>query len=250
MNATIKAVLADAGEILRRSFREGPKHAQKERFELVTQIDVEIEELLTDAIRSEHPDDGVVGEELGQMEGISGSVWIVDPIDGTTNFIMGKPYFAVSIARECSGEVVEGYVYNPISEELFHSSREEGRSFLNGDPIAVSQTSDLSASLIAFGFSANMAAVQRYYDEWRMVFENCRKGVGWVAPALTLCNVARGRIDAFIDFGASMMGQVAASLILRNAGGVVLNYDLSEYDHRSKGIVGCTPSILDELQRN
>ncbi len=250
MNANIRAVLSDAGEILRRSFREGPGHAQKERFELVTEVDIEIEELLAEALRSEYPEDGLIGEELGRTDGASGSVWIVDPIDGTTNFVMGKPYFAVSIARERDGEVVEGYVYNPISEELFHSSTEEGRSFLNGDPIAVSQTSSLSASLIAFGFSANLPAIQRYHDEWRTVFETCRKGVGWVAPALTLCNVARGRIDAFIDFGASMMGQAAASLILRNAGGTVLNYDLSEYDHRSKGIVGCTPSILDELRHN
>jgi len=250
MNATIKAVLSDTGEVLRRSFREGPDHAEKERFELVTEIDVEIEELVAEAIRSEYPEDGLVGEELGRMDGASGSVWIIDPIDGTTNFVMGKPYFAISIARERDGEVVEGYVYNPISDELFHSSREQGRSFLNGSPITVSRTGALRASLVAFGFSANLSAIQRYHDEWRTAFETCRKGVGWVAPALTLCNVTRGRIDAFIDFGASMVGQAAASLILRNAGGTVLNYNLSEYDHRAKGIVGCTPSIVRELQRD
>ena len=105
---------------------------------LATDIHTQVK-IVVKAIRSEYPEDGIVGEELGRTGGASGSVWIVDPIDGTTNFAMGKPYFAVSIARERDGEVVEGYVHNPVSDELFHSSTEEGRSFLNGSPIAVSQ---------------------------------------------------------------------------------------------------------------
>ena len=229
-------------------------HAQnaqeKQRHELVTETDVEIERLLIDRLSRAFKGDGFMGEECDTQTGRTGRTWIIDPIDGTTNFVMGKPYFAISLALEMAGEILEGYVYNPISGELYYAKKNLRVSFLNGQEISVSQTSDVKDSLIAFGFSAKMSAIQQYYQDWQMLFESCRKGVGWVAPALTLCNVARGRVDTFIDFGASTFGHAAGALILKNAGRIAFNYDMTEYTHQSTGIIGCTSSMADIIKKS
>lgn len=249
MNEQIESIVREAGKILTEGFRQGDRASEKERFHLVTETDLDVEMLLVKRLQSLFPGDGIVAEESGEIPGDSGARWLVDPLDGTTDFVMGKPYFAVSLAKEELGRIVAGYVYNPISDELYHSTKHAGASYLNGKPISVSQTSDLREAMVVFGFSARMDRIRRYHEEWQWLFEGCRKAVGWTTPALTLCNVARGRIDAFIDFGASSVGHAAASLILRNAGGIVLGYDLAEYDHRREGIIGCNPGLLDEIMR-
>jgi len=247
MNRRIEAILREAGTMLADRFRQGDTVSEKERFHLVTTADREVEQLLADRLRSTFPSDGFLGEEGGETAGDSGARWLVDPLDGTTDFVMGKPYFAVSLAREEHGRISEGYVYNPISDELYFSTQDTGTSYLNGNPISVSRTTDLREALVVFGFSARMDRIRRYYQEWPWIFEGCRKAVGWTTPALTLCNVARGRIDAFIDFGASSVGHAAASFILKNAGGIVRSYDLTEYSHCAEGVIGCTPGLLEEI---
>lgn len=250
MNKIIYNALNEAGEILKKRYFHAQDAKEKQRYELVTETDVEIERLLVSRLGDAFKGDGFIGEECGVQAGESGRVWIIDPIDGTTNFIMGKPYFAISLALEIAGEIIEGYVYNPISGEVYYSTKKLGVSFLNGQQVSVSQTSDIKDSLIAFGFSAKMAAIQRYYRDWQVLFESCRKGVGWTAPALTLCNVARGRIDAFIDFGASTFGHAAGALILKNAGGKLFNYDMTEYSHQSTGIIASNSKLIDILKEN
>jgi fructose-1,6-bisphosphatase/inositol monophosphatase family enzyme len=177
----------------------------------------------------------VFSEEAEETGKSDDSRWIVDPIDGSAYFIFGEPYFSISIARERSGEIIEGHVYNPISNEYFYSDNKSESSYINGETIAVSEITRVEESLVAFGFSANIRAINRYYSDWKETFENCRKGIAWICPALSICNVARGRLEAFIDSGCSYQGQAAASLILRNAGGAMFNYDRTAYDHRVKG---------------
>ncbi len=247
MTTDIEGILREAGELLVERFRGNMEHSEKERFDLVTATDAEIEHLLVAHLKALHPDDAFLGEESGELSGMSGDRWLIDPIDGTTDFIMGKPYFAISIARESGGRIVEGHVYNPVSNEMYSAIAGEGKACLNGEAIHVSRTSSIGESLVVFGFSARMSSIRKYHDEWTAVFEGCRKAVGWTTPALTLCNVARGRIDAFIDFGASSVGQAAASFILEQAGGALLNYDLTAYDHRISGVIGATPTLLPEL---
>ena len=249
MDEQIEKILREAGKTLADRFRQGNDVSEKERFHLVINSDRDVERFLVDRLRSLFPTDGFAGEEGGETPGDSGARWLVDPLDGTTDFVMGKPYFAVSLAREEQGQIVGGYVYNPISDELYSSTQDAGASYLNGKRISVSRTSDLREALVVFGFSARMERIRRYYEEWTWIFEGCRKGVGWTTPALTLCNVARGRIDVFIDFGAGSVGHAAASLILGNAGGVVRSYDLTEYNHRMEGVIGCTPGLLEEIMK-
>ncbi|MBT3273554.1 MAG: hypothetical protein HN368_10380, partial [Spirochaetales bacterium] len=126
-------------------------------------------------------------------------------------------------------------VYNPISNEYYYANSTSGRALLNGNEIAVSHTKSVADALVAFGFSAKMSVINRYYADWRIVFDECKKGIAWICPALSICNVARGRVDAFIDFGCSYQGQAAASLILKNAGGAMRNYIGSDYLHTERG---------------
>jgi myo-inositol-1(or 4)-monophosphatase len=111
-----------------------------------------------------------------------------------------------------------------------------GEAFAGDRPIVPSQRRTLHESYVVFGFSANMTDIERYHREWKPAFERSRKAIGLLAPALNICAVASGHVDAFIDFGCSTHGQSAAGLILRNAGGTVTDYEGESWDHRTTGI--------------
>ena len=250
MSEEVRELLLEAGSLLKARYFDPPLCDVNARRELVTETDHEIGRMLVERLHKLFPADGVSGEDLGRSRSESGGKWIIDPIDGTANYLMGKPYFAISMAREQGGKITEGYVYNPVSGELYHATKGKKGAYLNGHRITPSPTTEIRDALVAFGFSANMMAIQRYYDEWKTVFDQCAKGVGWITPAVTLCNVARGRLDAYFDFGASPAGQAAGAYILQKAGGLAMEYDnLDHYDHRTKGIVACGPGLVEALKK-
>lgn len=240
----VKDIIIRAGNELKKQYYNIKASRVKEKFDLVTESDLLIEEMIIRELKRVYPDDSIYSEESGSKEESSPNRWIIDPIDGTSDFVFGVPYFAISVALERNGEICEGYVYNPISEELYFTSIGQKKSFLNGEEINVTQTNDIHDALAVFGFSANYENISQYYQRWGYIFENCKKGMPLITPALTICNIARGRIDIFIDFGCSMEGQAAAALILKNAGGQVLNYDFSDWDHRQKGIIATNGKIV------
>ena len=241
---SIKEEIVQTGELLKSAFGGEFVHEEKARFDLVSEWDVLIEERLISWIRRNHPSDSIYAEESGEYTGTSGSRWIIDPIDGTTNFVMGKPYFSISVAKESGGFISEAYVFNPISDELFWTTDKETDAYLNRRAIRCSATDTVESALVAFGFSARMGPIEKYFNDWRKVWENCRKAVGWISPALSICNVARGRIDILVDYGASSEGQSAASAILKKAGGVCLNPGSGHYSYRTKGIVCSNNALL------
>jgi fructose-1,6-bisphosphatase/inositol monophosphatase family enzyme len=102
--------------------------------------------------------------------------------------------------------------------------------------------------LVVFGYSANYKNIEKYYEKWHVIFDTCKKGIGFLSPALNICNVARGRIDCFIDFGSSMEGHAAGALILKNAGGIIYNYDLTEWDHTTNGIIAINNNLKQEVE--
>lgn len=148
---------------------------------------------------------------------------------------------------EIDGIITEAYVYNPVSEEFFYGSYESEIATLNGVPISVSSVASVIDARIALGFSANEMQIGRYFADWGPTINSCQKGIGLLSPALNICNVARGRLDLFIDNGSSMEGHSGAALILCNAGGINRNYDLSEWDHRTKGIVAANGALGNTL---
>jgi myo-inositol-1(or 4)-monophosphatase len=235
MKNEIEDIVRDAGELLSQGFYAPQRFQEKDRGQLLSEYDILINRQLTSGLLRRFPDDSVFSEEAPETGKRDGAKWIVDPIDGSAYFIFGEPYFSISIAKELSGEIIEGHVYNPITNEYFYSDAYCKSSYLNGDKITVSKVTGIQDSLVAFGFSADIRKINRYYSHWPETFEKCKKGIAWICPALSICNVARGRLEAFIDSGCSYEGQAAASLILRHSGGAMFNYDDTEYDHRVKG---------------
>ncbi|MBN1412987.1 MAG: hypothetical protein JW969_19260 [Spirochaetales bacterium] len=244
----IKKILDRAGEILATKFNKRIVYTEKDRLDLVSDADHEIEGIILNRIRKLDPDAAIYSEEAGSLPGDSEYRWIIDPLDGTANFIFGVPYFNISIALEHKGKIIEGYVYNPVMRDFFYSTEKLGKSILNGAEIQVSGTTEITDALIVFGFSAHMENIKKLYSQWRTAFDGCKKGLGLLSPALNLCNIARGRTDCYIDFGSNMEGHAAGALILKNAGGAVYNYDTTEWEHTSKGIVA-TNGCLDPFLR-
>jgi myo-inositol-1(or 4)-monophosphatase len=187
--------------------------------DMVTEVDTASERLIVERILSARSDDGMLAEEGSSREGSSGVRWVIDPVDGTTNFLYGFPAYAVSIAAEADGEAVAGVVYNAATRELFAAAKGHGAT-LNGAPIRVSAESELSKALVATGFG--------YSAEWRIrqatVLARLIGGIRDVrragSAALDLCSVACGRVDAYYEQGLNPWDHAAGALIAREAGGI------------------------------
>jgi len=202
-----KEIILEAGTLLKKRYYEKQNYAVKERFHLLSEVDIEMDKFISKRLTEIFPTYSVYSEESETIVNREDARWILDPIDGTTNFIMGNPYFAISLALVRGGEIAEGHVYNPVSDEYFFAAMDTDQAYMNDERIDTAQTVQLSEALVAFGYSAKMEVIEAYYSVWQKVFTECRKGIGWVAPALSICNVARGRIDAFIDTGCARRGK-------------------------------------------
>ncbi len=234
---SVRAIIINAGKILRDKYMSSFMIHEKEKRHLAADVDMEVELFLKEQLYKIDASIEFYGEETGGAE-TENQRWIVDSLDGTANFIFGVPYFCTSIALERESRIVFAAVYNPITEELFEAYEEKSEAYCDCIPISVSKTSLLQEARVGFGFSANFKNINRYHSEWGIVFDGCLKGLGLLSPAMNLCNVARGRIDAFIDFGCSMEGQAAGGYILQKAGGSLLNYDRSTWKHYETGVIG------------
>ena len=185
--------------------------------DLVTELDRAAEELIVDGLRRSRPHDGILGEEGARRDGTSGVRWVIDPIDGTTNFVYGHPGFAVSIAAEVDGEPAVGVVAVPLHQDVFTAVR-GGGAHRNGVPIRPAATTDLAQALVATGFSYDRdrrrqqaAVVQALIGDIRDV-----RRVG--AASVDLCSVACGRVDAYYERGLQPWDWAAGALIAREAG--------------------------------
>jgi myo-inositol-1(or 4)-monophosphatase len=243
--AVLTAVVRDAGAELKRRFAQRAAYAEKERSHLVTDADREVEQFIVSRLTQAFPGDRIFAEEAGGSEGRGDRLWIVDPLDGTANFVFGVPYFAVSIALEQAGRIVCGICFNPIADELYYS--EGGVALLNDRPIRCSDCDRLDQALVTAGASLVPTNLRRLLGQWERVFDTHRKGLALLAPSLNICNVARGRTDAFIDFGSMMEGHAAAAFILQSAGGRVTNYDFTPWDHRTAGVIAAGRKLHDAL---
>ncbi len=185
--------------------------------DMVTEVDRASERLIVDGILRARPDDGIVGEEGASIEGSSGIRWLVDPIDGTTNYLYRHPGFAVSIACERDGETVVGVVDDPLHGDLFTAMR-GGGARRNGEPIAVGQTTDLGSALVATGFSYDPAERRAQAGVLRELIDGIRDIRRMGAAAVDLCSVACGRVDAFYERGLNSWDLAAGALIAAEAG--------------------------------
>ena len=218
----------EAGGILVSEFDHPAKISYKGEVDLVTQADKRSEEAIVRRLKGYFPKHAIVAEEGGGQEGDGRHRWIVDPLDGTTNFAHGYPCFAVSIGFEQEGELVAGVIYQPITKELFTASRGEG-AFLNERRIQVSQIEHLSTSLLATGFPSTKRARNpniHYYWNFTLRSHGVRRDG---SAALDLASVACGRFDGFWEFGLHPWDTAAGVLMVREAGGVVTSFSGQPY---------------------
>jgi myo-inositol-1(or 4)-monophosphatase len=213
-----------AGDILRHGHAGAFEVEHKGAIDLVTGVDRASQELLEREIRRRHPGHGILGEEGLDDPGDAGFLWVLDPLDGTTNFVHRFPVFAVSIGVYRGDEALAGVVYNPVAEELFTAAAGEG-AFLNRLPIRVSAVADLEGALVGTGFPYN---IRERGDDNLAPFSRMALRVQGVrrcgSASLDLCYVACGRFDGFWEFSLRSWDIAAGSLILREAGGRVTDF--------------------------
>jgi myo-inositol-1(or 4)-monophosphatase len=231
----VRGLLQEVGTELERGFYQLQNYAVKKRFDLRSECDLQADQKIKAQLEGRFPQDGIYSEESSEKPSSNGQRWIIDPIDGTSYFIFGEPFFSISLAREVKGVVKEAYVYNPITQEFYFATASEEGAYLNDGEISVSRTSELKEALLAFGFSANPAGIKKNLALWGELMGGCKKALPWIGPALSICSVAKGRVDGFLDTGCSMEGQAAAAFILQKAGGQTRDLEGEGYSHRSIG---------------
>lgn len=212
--------------------------------DMVSEMDGAAEALLVDRLLGVRPDDGMLGEEGTSVDGTSGVRWIVDPLDGTTNYLYGLPGFGVSIAAEQDGVVVAGVVLDVVRGELF-AAVAGGGATRNGHPISVSAAGDLSTALVATGFSYDADRRRRQAEVLVQVLPLVRDVRRLGAAAVDLCAVACGRVDAYYERGLAPWDLAAGCLIASEAGAVVQSLD--ERPVRSGALLAAAPGIAAPL---
>lgn len=208
----------------------GKTHAigYKTDSDLVTEYDKLTEDFLLSLIQTHFPDHSIIGEENGQQAGNPVARWIIDPIDGTTNYAHGLPYFCISVAFVDEAGTKYGVIYDPVHDECFTAERGQG-AFLNGQPIHVSQTTEMKRALMVTGFSHNLDEhVDRNTELFAQMNTASRAMRRMGAAALNMANVAAGRMDAYWELLIKPWDIAAGLLIVREAGGIVTRVDGSD----------------------
>ncbi len=219
------------------------KHAS----DFVTHIDRESEQIIIKTIRAKFPGHRFLTEESLKEEGAGEYRWIIDPLDGTTNYIHGYPVFSVSIALEFNRDIILGVIYDPLSDDLY-TAEKGGGAFLNGKPVRVSNVTDMSNGLIATGFPFRK---RNLMDAYLQLFKNIFNRVSDIrragSAALDLAYVASGRCEGFFEIALSPWDIAAGSLIIKEAGGIVTDF-AGGSDYLSTGnIIAAIPAFHEEM---
>lgn len=239
-----------AGSILLRSMDriESLRIEVKGRNDFVSDVDRQCEQVIIETIRKAHPDHSILAEESGRQDRESEFEWIVDPLDGTTNYLHGFPAFAISIAVTEAGKLAHGVIYDPLREELYTASRGRG-ALLNGRRIRVSQRRRLRNALIGTGFPfRDFTDLDGYLGMLRAVLQNSGGVRRAGAAALDLAWVASGRLDGFFELGLKPWDIAAGCLLIEEAGGIVGRIaGEAGYPIADGHIVAATPSVHEAL---
>lgn len=216
--------------------------------EFVSEVDRAAEKAIVDTLRAAYPDHAILAEEGGRLEGGRAEYeWIIDPLDGTTNFLHGFPQYAVSIALRHREVLVQAVIYDPVRNELFTASRGAG-AFLDGRRIRVSGRTRLREALIGTGFPYREF---RHAEVYLKIFgELMTKTAGLRRPgsaALDLAYVAAGRTDGFFEFGLKPWDLAAGALLVQEAGGLISDMDGEEGYLASGNVVCGTPKVFAQL---
>lgn len=230
----------------------------KGRNDLVTEADLASQRAIKDILLGRYPDHGFVGEESedaseqlarspDEREHRDRFRWIVDPLDGTTNYIHGLPHYCVSIGLEQSGELLVGVVFDPVSGECFRAVRGGGAE-LNGKPLTASGCRQVSEALVAFGFAPDVRPGAPEIAQFLAIMHACRSIRRMGSAALNLSYIAAGRMDAYVAGCAKAWDVAAGALIVRESGGHITGIDGGDFDLRFPHFVcAATPTLHGQL---
>jgi myo-inositol-1(or 4)-monophosphatase len=238
-----------AGKMLRERFRDGSLRVRaKAKHDFVTEADHDSEALIIEAIQTRFPDHLILSEEVGLVGPQQSEFrWIIDPLDGTGNFLKGLPVWSVSIACRHQNRGFVAVVYDPIRNDLFSASRSKG-AYLNGEPIHVSERIDLNDGFFATGFPFRArGALDIYLNIFRRVFLEARGIRRCGSAALDLAYTAAGVFDGFFEFRLSAWDIAAGDLLIREAGGVLSDLDGGQNYLESGNVVAAPENLQRKL---
>lgn len=223
---------------------------EKGRSDLVTEADLASQEVIRQKLLGAFPGHGFLAEENEQIESRdNGYRWVVDPLDGTMNYVHGVPNYAVSIALEQGGIPLVGTVYDPVSGECYSAIRAHG-AWLNGRRLAVSATTQLSEALVAVSFAAHVGRGDPEIAEFIEVMVEARGTRRMGSSALNLCYVAAGRFDGYWSKSTKIWDIAAGCLLVTEAGGIITAFDGGTLDiNRPEFIAAATPQLHNQLRR-
>ncbi|MCZ6671030.1 MAG: inositol monophosphatase family protein [Acidobacteria bacterium] len=243
------------GEILLDKFREGPRTiVRKGSRDYVTDADRESQKVIVEFLRKRHPGDAICAEESLKIGNQDGLLWVIDPLDGTTNFIHGYPCFSVSVAILQGSRILAGAIYDPTRGEMFDAELGAG-SRLNGKPIRASTRTDLPEALLVTGFPfRNPDGLDEFLLDFTGLFRACSGIRRDGSAALNLCYIASGRLDGFWERGLSLWDIAAGTLLVQEAGGKVSDLRGTNTHLDTGEILAANPEIhrrmLAILKRN
>jgi myo-inositol-1(or 4)-monophosphatase len=247
-NVALRAARA-AGRIHLRWLHKTKAVIKSNSLDLVTQADKESEDAIIKLIRRAFPDHAILAEESGASANTSEHRWIIDPLDGTTNFAHGFPAFCVSIAYEHRGRVQFGLVFDALHKDMFTARRGKGAT-LNGKPMRVSKAKTLATSLVATGFPYDRRERRRFYlcfwEDMMTRVEGVRRAG---SAALDLASVASGRLDGFWEFGLKAWDVAAGSLLVKEAGGTITNMDGTPLELAGAQILASNGKLHREMEQ-
>ncbi len=216
-----------------------------EKAHLVTKYDTQIEEMMIKAIKREFPGHAIYGEETGNHSGTNGFTWLIDPIDGTSNFAHGLPLYCTMLALMHGGEVVVAAIYLPVLDELFYGEAGQG-SFVNGKRLSVSKEESLERAFVYVERGG------KEHDKWYVnLLSNSQSKVMGTrilgSCGIQMAFIAAGRMDGFISKGTNLYDRAPGVLFIKEAGGVIVNFKGEEYDVQDKDLVAANPSLAQKI---
>jgi myo-inositol-1(or 4)-monophosphatase len=249
LNIAVRAARS-AGNIIVRAFEQQDKieiHS-KGTNDFVTNIDQQAEKAIIDTILKSYPKHSIICEESGVITGEDNDYqWIIDPLDGTTNFVKGIPHFAVSIALKVKGKLDQAVVFDPIRGEVFTASRGKGAQ-LNGCRVRVNAAKDLQGTILATGFPFKQKQhLDSYLNIFKTLFIKTADMRRAGSAALDLAYVASGRIDGYFELGLKPWDTAAGELLVIEAGGLVTDFAGSHQYQHSGNVVAASPRLLKTI---
>lgn len=235
----------EAGRILKTDYFGRKEISVKKDLSFVTKTDIEAEKAIVEIIRKSFPNHNILSEEAGGTVG-KNYTWIIDPLDGTTNFIKGIPYFSISLAILYKFKPILAIVFNPITDEFYFAQKEIG-AYLNNKPILASREQNLKGSFICINKGSGVRHFVLWIKHLRRIGKFAKNIRALGSSNFEICQVAKGSFDGYINFGSSPWDLIPGAFIVKEAGGKITSFDGTPFTYESSGLLATNGRIHGQV---